>query len=64
MSAPEPARPAPAPRPAGLVLTPEEQRRRRARMVATALLLGALCVMFYLVTIAKLGPGIVTGRPL
>jgi hypothetical protein len=47
----------------GIVLTPEQQRRRRARSVAIALALGALVVLFYLVTMVKLGPGIMS-RPL
>jgi len=38
-------------------------RRRRARSIAIALALGALVVLFYLVTIAKLGPGVMD-RPL
>jgi ferric-dicitrate binding protein FerR (iron transport regulator) len=41
----------------------EQQRRRRRRSVAIALALGALVVLFYVVTIAKLGPQIVQ-RPL
>jgi hypothetical protein len=40
------------------VLSPEEQQRRRRRSLALALALGALVVMFYLVTIAKIGPQI------
>jgi hypothetical protein len=44
-------------------LSPEEQQRRRRRSVAIALALGALVVLFYVVTIAKLGPQIVQ-RPL
>ena len=51
-------------RPASVVLTDEQKRRQRARVIATALLLVALVVMFYLVTLAKLGPTVVTGRPL
>ena len=38
-------------------------RRRRARSIAIAILLGVLVVIFYLVTIAKLGPGVME-RPL
>ena len=37
-------------------LTPEEQKRRRKRSLAIALVLGCLVVLFYAVTIAKLGP--------
>ncbi len=38
-------------------------RRRRARSVAIAIALAALVVLFYLVTIVKLGPGVLE-RPL
>ena len=37
-------------------LTPEEQKRRRARSLAIAIALGALALLFYVVTMAKLGP--------
>ncbi len=47
----------------GIVLTEEQQRRRRARNIAIALALGALVLLFYVVTIVKLGPG-VFHRPL
>lgn len=39
-------------------LTPAEIRRRRARSIAIALALGFMALMFYAVTIAKLGPQI------
>lgn len=39
-------------------LTPDEQRRRRTRSIAIGLALGGLVLLFYLVTIVKLGPGI------
>lgn len=39
------------------------ERRRRARSVAIALALAALVLLFYLVTIVKLGPGVME-RPL
>jgi hypothetical protein len=54
--------PLPTPRP-GVVLTQEEQRRRRSRSVALAWVLGGLALLFFLVTIAKLG-GNVLNRPL
>lgn len=38
-------------------------RQRRARSIAIAIALAALVVLFYLVTIVKLGPGLVE-RPL
>ena len=44
----------------GVVLTPEQLRRRKARNIAIALVLGFLAVLFYAVTIVKLGPN----RPL
>ena len=44
-------------------LTPEEQKRRRKRSLAIALTLGALVVLFYVVTIAKIGPQILQ-RPM
>ncbi|WP_170149448.1 hypothetical protein [Rhodoplanes roseus] len=47
----------------GIVLTPEQKRRQRARSVAIALVLAALVVLFYAVTLVKLGPGILD-RPL
>ena len=45
------------------MLTEEQKRRRRARSIAIALTLGALVVLFYIVTIVKLGPGVLN-RPL
>jgi hypothetical protein len=47
----------------GLVLTPEQQKARRQRNVAIGLAIGFLVVLFYAVTIAKLGPGVLD-RPL
>ena len=47
----------------GIVLTDEHKRRRRARSIAIALTLGALVLLFYIVTIVKLGPGVLN-RPL
>jgi hypothetical protein len=44
-------------------LTPEEQKRRRKRSLALALVLGGIVLLFYVVTIAKLGPGVLQ-RPL
>lgn len=46
----------------GIVLTPEQQRRRRARSIAIALALGALVLLFYVVTMVKLGTGVLS-RP-
>lgn len=44
-------------------LTPEEQKRRRKRSMVLALVLGGLVLLFYIVTIAKLGPGVLK-RPM
>jgi hypothetical protein len=44
----------------GIVLTEEQQRRRRARSIAIALSLGALVVLFYVITIIKVGPHVLT----
>jgi hypothetical protein len=46
----------------GIVLSPEQKRARRQRSIALALLLGALVVLFYFVTLVK-GPGVLI-RPL
>ena len=52
-------------RPAGprSTLTPEELKRRRSRSIAIAVVLGALVILFYVVTMAKLGPQILN-RPM
>jgi len=47
----------------GVVLTDEQKRRRRARSIALALTLGILVLLVYIVTIVKLGPGVLN-RPL
>ncbi len=39
----------------GIVLTEEQKRRRRARSIAIALALGALVLLFYALTIIKVG---------
>jgi len=39
-------------------LTPEQIKSRRARNIAIALSVGALVVLFYVVTVAKLGLGV------
>jgi len=48
--------------PGKIVLTQEQQRRRRARSIAIALALGALVILFYVVTLVK-GPAVLN-RPL
>lgn len=42
----------------GVVLTDEQKKRRRRRSLAIALVLAGLVVLFYVVTIVKLGPGV------
>lgn len=50
-----------APRPP--LLTEAERKRRRTRSLAIALTLGFMVLLFYAVTIAKLGPQVLN-RPL
>ncbi len=47
----------------GIVLTEEQKRQRRNRSVALALILGALVLLVYVVTVVKLGPGVLQ-RPM
>lgn len=47
----------------GIRLTEEEQKRRRNRSVALGLVLGGLAILFFWVTIAKIGAAIFA-RPL
>lgn len=47
----------------GIRPTEEQRRRQRGRSIAIAVVLVGLVVLFYLVTIVKLGPGILD-RPL
>jgi hypothetical protein len=47
----------------GIVLTEEQRRRRRARNIAIGCVLAALVVLFYLITVFKLG-GNVADRPI
>ncbi|MCY0150529.1 MULTISPECIES: hypothetical protein [Hoeflea] len=44
-------------------LTPQQKKARRSRSVALAVVLALLVIMFYVVTIIKIGPGIMD-RPL
>ena len=46
-----------------VTLTVEQKRRRRARSIAIAVSLGAHVLLFYIVTVVKLGPGVLN-RPL
>jgi hypothetical protein len=45
-----------------MVLTEGEKRRRRARSVAIAWVLGAMAILFFVVTIVRLGAN-VANRP-
>jgi hypothetical protein len=47
----------------GIVLTPEQLKRRRQRNLAIGLAVGFFVLLFYIVTIVKLGPGVLN-RPL
>ncbi len=42
----------------GIVLTPAQKKSRRQRNVAIGLAVGFFVLLFYVVTIAKLGPGV------
>ncbi|WP_198017212.1 hypothetical protein [Methylocapsa acidiphila] len=42
----------------GVVLTPAQLKSRRQRNVAIGLAVGFFVLLFYVVTIAKLGPGV------
>ena len=49
--------------PEGIVLTPQQQRSRRNRNIAIGIVIGLLVVLFYVVTIAKIGSHVID-RPL
>lgn len=44
-------------------LSPAQQRNRRLRNVALALVIGVLVILFYAITIAKMGAGFID-RPI
>ena len=44
-------------------LSPQDAKRRRSRSIAIALALGALVLLFYVITIAKMGPQVLQ-RPM
>ena len=44
--------------PKGVQLTPEQAKSRRMRNIAIGLVIGAIVVLFYAVTIVKVGPGV------
>jgi len=43
----------------GIVLTPEQRRRQRSRNIAIAVVLAGLVVLFYVMTLFKLGGQVV-----
>jgi hypothetical protein len=47
----------------GIVLSAEQRRRRRVRSIALALVLAGFALLFYAVTIVKLGPQVLN-RPI
>lgn len=47
----------------GIELTEDQKRRRRARSLALAGILVGLVILFYIITIVKMGPAILD-RPL
>jgi hypothetical protein len=47
----------------GLIPSEDQKARRRARNRAIAITLGVLVLLFYVVTVVKLGPGILK-RPM
>ena len=47
----------------GIILTPEQLKSRRQRNIAIGLAVGFFVLLFYAVTIAKLGPGVLQ-RPM
>jgi hypothetical protein len=49
--------------PEGVRLTPQQARNRRLRNIAIGLCIGLLAVLFYAVTIVKLGPGVLRPEP-
>jgi hypothetical protein len=47
----------------GIRLTPQQLRNRRLRNIAIGLAVGLLAILFYAVTIVKLGPGVIRPEP-
>lgn len=47
----------------GIKLTEEQKKRRRSRSIAIAIALAGLVMLFYVVTIVKMGPDILS-RPM
>ena len=46
-----------------IVLTPEQLRNRRMRNIAIGLAVGLLSLLFYAITVVKIGPGILRSGP-
>jgi hypothetical protein len=46
-----------------LALTPEQMRNRRLRNLAIGISVGLLAVLFYAITIVKVGPGVLRPEP-
>jgi hypothetical protein len=44
----------------GIILTPQQKKSRDHRNLAIGLAVGFFVLLFYVVTIAKLGPGVLT----
>ena len=47
----------------GVVLTPQQLHNRRLRNIAIGVSVGLLAVLFYWITIVKLGPGVLRPEP-
>lgn len=47
----------------GIRLTPRQLRNRRLRNIAIGVAVGLLAILFYAVTIVKLGPGVIRPEP-
>ena len=59
----EPEKTTDTPTPEGLRLTPAEKQRQAKRSRAIAFAIAGLCVLFYVITVLKMGPSILN-RPL
>jgi hypothetical protein len=46
-----------------IVLTPDQLRNRRRRNLAIGLAVGFVAVLFYAITIVKIGPGVFAPTP-
>ncbi len=48
----------------GIILSAEQKRRQRNRSIAIALVLAGFAILFYAVTLVKLGPQVMMNRPM